>query len=85
VDKSNLANQLKYEQIARNYRNKYGNCSVGTVVVPSVGPIPRLSFNALCAIGFKEKEAVKVLREMSIAVMRKNLLFAKTLPASSSH
>jgi hypothetical protein len=85
VDKSNLANQLKYEQIARNYRNKYGNCSVGTVVVPSVGPIPRLSFNALCAIGFKEKEAVKVLREMSIAVTRKNLLFAKTLPASSSH
>ena len=77
VDRSNARNLAKYANLAKGYESKYGSCLLGTIIVPSVGPIPKVTFLVLKAAGFSDREATRTLREMSIALVRASAKFSR--------
>ena len=77
VERCDARNLEKYANLAKGYETKYGSCFLGTIIVPSVGPMPKATFSALRSVGFSEREATKTLREMSIALVRANVKFSR--------
>jgi hypothetical protein len=72
-------NRVKYEHIAAMYRHKGFDVTLRTVIIPSTGPIPEISFNALCSAGLSPSAATKTLKQMSIATTRANFKLVSTL------
>ena len=66
-DEPNIA---KYADLATAHAAKHGSCFLGTVIIPSAGPIPKHSFLVLKEVGFSDQKATKALREMDIARTR---------------
>ena len=73
-------NRSKYAPIAADYRAHFSSVSLGTLVIPSAGPIPRRSFQALLDAGLPKSDALKTLRKMASALIRSNALLAYSLP-----
>ena len=75
------ANQRKYASIAADYgrRESSSPVPVATILLPTVGPTPLFAHQQLVLLGFKKGAATKVLREMMVQTIKKNLLLAQTL------
>ena len=82
VDRCDARNLEKYANLAQRHKGKYGSCFLGSIIVPSVGPIPKATLSALKSVGFSDREATKTLREMSIALVRANVKFNRRLSSS---
>jgi hypothetical protein len=85
--KVDLANVVKYDPIRRQYAKKLGRATVSTLIIPSTGPTPMVSYTTLRKAGCDGRSVSKVLREMNIAVTKANFAFASTLspPTRSPH
>jgi hypothetical protein len=80
VERVDDANLDKYRSIADEYARSYSKVVFGTVIVPSVGPVPALTFKVLRSCGLTAPAISKALRYASIAVARQNYrLIAPTL------
>ena len=77
VHRSDARNLRKYANLAKGYKTKHGSCFLGTIIVPSAGPIPEATRLVLKAIGFSDRAATRTLREMSIALTRANVKFSR--------
>ncbi len=81
VTRTDGPNIAKYADLATAHAAKHGSCFLGTVMIPSAGPIPKHSFLVLKEVGFSEQKATKALREMDIARSRALPKFTRA-PAS---
>ena len=80
VIRKDLLNQLKYEDIRRGHARKLGRAVVTTLIIPSTGPTPMLSYTTLVRAGLDKRSICKILREMNIAATKANYAYAATLP-----
>jgi hypothetical protein len=85
--KVDLANVVKYDSIRRQYAKKLGRATVSTLIIPSTGPTPMVSYTTLRKAGCDGRSVSKVLREMNIAATKANFAFASTLstPTRTPH
>jgi hypothetical protein len=81
-ERCDSANREKYKLIKKDYDAKYGasNVFLGTLIIPSVGPTPALSFTALQSAGLSSADALHALRKMTTAAIRSNASLAMSLP-----
>ena len=78
---SNKENIAKYQHFADAYKQSAGidDSNIFTVAIPTVGPMPKHMVHRLVDMGVDPKKVSKVLREMSIQVIKGNFLMASTL------
>ena len=69
VDARNVA---KYQPIATSYQNKYGSAKVITIMLPTAGPVPMVTLEALKDCGIKAGKATSILRDMMVKVIKGN-------------
>jgi hypothetical protein len=79
IETSDMKNKTKYEALRLGYSRKYRECHVDTLIIPSAGPIPKLSFNTLRNTGLSKSIVNKTLKRISIATTRANVALLSTL------
>ena len=57
VHRSDARNLEKYANLAKGHKTKHGSCFLGTIIVPSAGPIPEATRRVLKTIGFSDRAA----------------------------
>jgi hypothetical protein len=77
---SDRMNIEKYDVIRSDYRVRYPNATLGTLIIPSAGPIPKRSYLVLLEAGLSKRGALKALLRMSTALIRANAALARSLP-----
>jgi Reverse transcriptase (RNA-dependent DNA polymerase) len=84
AERTDLANRTKYHDISSEYERKYPSAtSLGTVIIPTAGPVPDITRSALVSAGLTRSEACLTIRRMSVAMVRANAKLASTLRAPS--
>jgi hypothetical protein len=83
VTRSNNNNIKKYEILVQQLHYRMG-CKVHnlTLVVPSIGPVPKLLLDNLRILGFNSTKAKMIIKELVIAVSNSN--YEILCPPSSS-
>ena len=80
VDRRNVA---KYQSIADGYTRKYHKASkVLTIMLPTAGPVPKATFDALAGMGFKRGKIAPLIRDMMVKVIKGNCAIAKNSRAT---
>lgn len=82
ISRTHDRNVEHYASIAQWYRENGYRVSIETVIIPSIGPNVKHTYDTLRRIGFTAKVVNQLLAEMSIAVAKANQsTLASTLPA----
>lgn len=76
MDEPNLKT---YEAIKMGYAQTFATATLGTVIIPAVGPTPMHTFNILLNIGVKSNRINTILRRMTTASIKQSLAFRPTL------
>jgi hypothetical protein len=65
-------NVLKYQEISTAYATHHGASSVVTIMLPTVGPVPKSTVTSLIEMGVSGCKVSKILSEMMIKVVMGN-------------
>jgi hypothetical protein len=81
LELTHKANFEKYEHLSNRVRSNYPDTTLDTIIVPSAGPMPQYTHDALSKV-LGKKLASKTLCNMSGAVARLNYKLRRTLPTA---
>jgi hypothetical protein len=80
VHHTHQENVSKYDvPIREQFEQLLGSASLHTVIIPSTGPVPRFTHDALQAMGFPTRSIPRLIRDMSTAAIKANYKLSATL------
>ena len=82
VQATDLRNQAKYEDIRRAHAEQVapdGTASLHTLILPSVGPIPKATISVLTSLGVRPRSTIKVAKNMVAEIIKNNVKLMQTL------